>query len=166
MMRAAMGCRLRVSPVNRDRRTLFPPLEILSTPVVAAILHPAMAFTAENQETSAALGSARAAVLKWLRETHGDPHFLEDLPREKEVADATIVEQFMNSIARAGFDFTAHEFQAEGISGFVIHWTHQGSGFIGFRQPPPADTLEAAKILACAALLENEWCRSRLPYRT
>ena len=42
-------------------------------------------------------------------------------------------------------------------------WTHNAADFVGFKQPPAAANREDATILACAALLRNDWCRSKLP---
>jgi hypothetical protein len=121
-----------------------------------------MSVSNTNTEAGRRLESARAKVLQWIRQDHRNPRFLQecDAPEPSERTDAKIVERFVSWAAPAGFNFTAEQ-TADGQ--FVVHWTHQGSQFVGFRQPPPGDTPEEAKILACAALLDNDWCRQRLP---
>ena len=42
------------------------------------------------------------------------------------------------------------------------HWRFRGNHLVGFKQPHYEVCREDAALLACAALLENEWCRSRL----
>jgi hypothetical protein len=118
----------------------------------------------QDRECSGSLEAARASVLEWLRAHQHDPALFESgSAREGEDADGKIVEMFMNCVLPEGFDFTIHEVSDHEAAGFVVHWTHRGSGFIGFRQPPPGHTPLTAKLLACAALLRNDWCRGRLP---
>jgi hypothetical protein len=121
-----------------------------------------MPVTDAKLEYSQLLEQARASVLDWLREAHRNPLFLEseDSPQPLKPADSRIIDRFMSWVAPAGFELTTQE-TADGL--FEIHWKHHGYDFVGFRQPPAGKTLDEAKILACSALLQNEWCRSRLP---
>jgi len=86
-------------------------------------------------------------------------------PREEDATelDAQIVDRFLSWVNPLGFDFTIYQYADQGNACFVVHWTHHGSEFVGFSQPPPGATPEAAKLLGCAALLQNDWCRKRLP---
>jgi hypothetical protein len=121
-----------------------------------------MSVSNSNLETTRRLENARAQVLLWIREAHRNPLFLQEseAPEQIEQADAKIVERFVSWATPAGFNFTLEQ-TAEGQ--FVVHWTHCGYNFVGFRQPPPAEMPDEAKLLACAALLDNGWCRERLP---
>jgi hypothetical protein len=116
----------------------------------------------ENDRQPRALDTARSVVLGWLRESHRNPKFLLGYDgRMLEGADEQIVERFMSWAVPAGFQCEIHE--TKRTPGFEVHWTLRGSELIGFKQPPPARTPEEAKLLGAAALLQNEWCHSRLP---
>ncbi len=121
-----------------------------------------MPVTNPKLEYRKLLDQARASVLAWLREPHRNPLFLEgeDSPEQLEQAESKIVERFMSWAGPAGFESTVQT-TSEGL--FEIHWTHQGYDFVGFRQPPASPSQDEAQVLGCAALLQNEWCRSRLP---
>jgi len=105
---------------------------------------------------SADLAGARAAVLVWL-----------SLERETQVPSETTAEdlitEFLRRIEGSGFTFTLGEAgPPEETPRFELLWQHRGAEFVGFHQPPAAATPEEARLLGCAALLRNEWCRSQL----
>jgi hypothetical protein len=83
--------------------------------------------------------------------------------RMLERADEQIVERFMSSATPAGFECELHEIGTKRKLAYEVHWTFRGSELIGFKQPPPATKPQDAKLLGAAALLQNEWCHSRLP---
>jgi hypothetical protein len=75
-----------------------------------------------------------------------------------------MAESFLTAIAGSGFTFNLVQLGDGGSpSGYELRWSHQGFSFVGFKQPPPAVTPEEAKLLGCAALLQNDWCRKHLP---
>jgi hypothetical protein len=113
-----------------------------------------------NISTDSELRDARTEVLLVLRSL--DPTFLLPEPplgqKHRVIADA-----FIQWLSTTGFalEIVALDDVAPGM--FEGRWTHNGAAFVGFKQPPAAPNPEDATILACAALLRNEWCRARLP---
>jgi hypothetical protein len=116
----------------------------------------------ENEATRR-LSTARGEVLAWLRQS---PRNLSVGAAEGSgagVDDGRIVDCFVGAIVGSGFDFSMVNLGSEEAPAYEVRWLHQGFSFIGFKQAPTAPTVEAAKLLACAALLQNDWCRGRLP---
>lgn len=108
------------------------------------------------------LDRERRLLLDWLRARLRDPALLpgttDPLGQTRE-----ITERFL-AIAREGeFAWEVVWTSADGHPGYAVHWTHRGASFVGFKQPPPEPTPEEALLAGCAALLENDWCRERLP---
>ena len=97
---------------------------------------------------------ARTLLLNWLRNAHRDPSFDEHC--------GTLTESFIELAAKAQFNLEVVPVDADPTS-FVIHWTHRGASFVGFKQPAPEAKMEDALLVGCAALLENDWCRKQLP---
>ena len=98
------------------------------------------------------------AVLEWLRRETGDL----DLPADSGPQAGAIAQRFLQRVSAAGFGCTAVEVSQDGVMRYEVHWTHNGASFVGFKQPPPEETPENALLAGCAALLGNDWCRSRL----
>lgn len=120
-------------------------------------------LTLDNEPRPSAIDSARTLVLGWLREAHRNPKFLDGNDEQMlKRADERIVERFMSWVTPAGFAYGLHEIGTKRKRGYEVRWTFHGSELIGFKQPPPANTPENAKLLGAAALLQNEWCCSRL----
>jgi hypothetical protein len=117
-----------------------------------------------NASTDADLREARNEIVALLR-SH-DALFLAGLT-EATLAQkhAQIAEAFLRWLSTSGFalEIVALTDGAPGM--FEGRWTHNGAAFVGFKQPPAAATREDAAILACAALLRNDWCRARMPAR-
>ncbi|HEY3901565.1 MAG TPA: hypothetical protein VGM54_23340 [Chthoniobacter sp.] len=108
------------------------------------------------------LDRSRTLVLDWLRLEHRDPSFLASAVN-LENRHGEIAQEFLKWADDSGF---AYEIvKVDGIDGpaYEIHWTHRGASFVGFKQPPPERTPDDALLAGCAALLENDWCRERLP---
>jgi len=108
------------------------------------------------------LDRARNVVLQWLRAQPRDPAFLTgqtDLEHRHE----EIVQRFLAQARESGFEFEIIKAGSDGATAYEVQWTHRGSSFIGFKQPPPEPLAEDALLAGCAALLENDWCRERLP---
>ncbi len=110
---------------------------------------------------------ARQEVIAWLRDgaVEGDPMFMLG-HRECDVIERQheITERFLRQVRTVGFELEILPVQNGDGNGDAFHslWTYRGNTFVGFEQPPEAlDELEA-RVLACAALLRNDWCRSRL----
>jgi hypothetical protein len=53
--------------------------------------------------------------------------------------------------------------EKQGQTTYEVFWTHRGASFVGFKQPAAEPKAEDALLAGCAALLENQWCRERLP---
>ena len=106
---------------------------------------------------------AREVVLAWLREPQRVPLFLCDATHDElRDSDLRIVERFMSWVSQSGFGW---EFINEGSStqpSWTVHWQYRNAEFVGFRQPPSVPDRNVAGLLACAALLRNEWCFVRL----
>ena len=106
----------------------------------------------------------RDLVLRWLRAPHREPEFLAALsPEEMNRQHAAIAHRFLYWARDSGFHSRIVETGSDENPAYEVHWTHRGSSFVGFRQPPPQDSPEDALLLGCGALLENDWCRERLP---
>ena len=111
--------------------------------------------------TASAVETAASSVLAWLRESHRFPQFLQKYPSHAIAsAGAEIVECFLGWAQ--GFTFDLVNDGTSDAPAWVAHWMYRGSTFEGFAQPPEHPDPEAARMLACAALLRNDWCRSRL----
>jgi len=103
-------------------------------------------------------------VLKWLRASRSFPIFLADLDNDQlELKHGEIASELRAWIATTDFQLEIVSVGESEIEMFEGRWTHKGADFVGFKQPAAASTHDDAVILACAALLRNEWCRSRLP---
>jgi len=77
--------------------------------------------------------------------------------------DEQILSQFLTAVKESGFVLDLVNNGSGESPAWVGYWTFRGSSFEGFRQPPDQPDLPPAVLLACAALLQNEWCRARLP---
>jgi hypothetical protein len=115
--------------------------------------------------TQTQLERARSEVIAWLRDgaISDDPMFMLGHPEKSiEERSGEIAERFLNLVREAGFTLEiVEEMGADGLA-YAPRWTHRGSSFVGFKQPESARNVDEAKVLACAALLRNEWCRERL----
>jgi len=108
---------------------------------------------------------ARAEVIAWLRDgaISNDPMFMLGHPEmmlgqmHGEIAD-----RFLKVVEPAGFQLEVIAVERNGMAAFDSRWTHRAADFVGFKGPPPAVSADDTKLLACAALLRNEWCRQRL----
>jgi hypothetical protein len=117
-----------------------------------------------SSTAKARLNKARKLVLDWIRVPHRDPLFLEgEMPAEARKLNEAIARRFLRWVADAGFACEVADLSSERKPGYEARWTLHGSSFVGFKQPPPEDTPDDALLAGCAALLENQWCRSRLP---
>src|SRR5215203_1199373 len=74
-----------------------------------------------------------------------------------------IAEAFLKWLSSTGFALEIVSLDEHAAGMFEGRWTHNGAAFVGFKQPPAAANRADAALLACAALLRNEWCRARLP---
>ena len=106
------------------------------------------------------LDLARKRVLEWLREEHREPAYLNGaMDAVREFCDAEVAQQFLERARSAGFAYDVIPVQKEdGHVLYVLHWTHHGANFVGFKQPLPEATVADALLAGCAALLENQWC--------
>jgi hypothetical protein len=110
------------------------------------------------------LDRTRDLLLEWLRAPHRERDFLAGVsPAEMSRQHAAIAHRFLHWTRDSGFHYEVVETGSDGKPAYEVHWTHRGSSFVGFRQPPPQDTSDDALLVGCAALLENHWCRERLP---
>ena len=124
-------------------------------------MNPRLAETFTKSSTASSVEDAASSVLAWLRESHRFPQFLQKCPSNSIAsAGAEIVERFLGWAQ--GFTFDLVNNGSEDAPAWVAHWMYRGSTFEGFAQPPEHPDPEAARMLACAALLRNDWCRSRL----
>ena len=97
---------------------------------------------------------ARARLRGWLADALPG-HALPD-------NDAQLVSTFLKVIEGTGFEYQLIDLAATAERQFEVQWTHKKAQFVGFTQAPPAPSKEAALLLACDALLHNEWCRGRI----
>jgi hypothetical protein len=113
-----------------------------------------------NVSTETELLQARDEVVALLRSQ--DSLFLAKLPGSLRDKHHQISDAFLKWLSSTPF---ALEIVAlEDLPGmFEGRWTHNGAAFVGFKQAPAAANPDDATILACAALLRNDWCRARLP---
>jgi hypothetical protein len=117
-----------------------------------------------SRTTESSLDQQRTQVLDWLRAAWRDPQFLaERPPSELRRHHEIIAQRFLDHARISGFECQVIEIAVSGHPAFEVRWTHRGSHFVGFKQPPPAANSADALLTGCAALLENEWCRARLP---
>lgn len=109
------------------------------------------------------LHQARKRVLEGLRADHREPTFLAgESDTSLELHHAEIAQRFLEWAKTAGFAYEIIEVRVDGRIGYEVHWTHRGSSFVGFKQPPPEAKAEDALLVGCAALLENQWCHEWL----
>jgi hypothetical protein len=73
-----------------------------------------------------------------------------------------IVERFMSWVSQSGFHGGFVNEGSAGEPSWTVHWQYRNAEFVGFRQPPSVPDRDVAGLLACAALLRNEWCSVRL----
>jgi hypothetical protein len=119
-------------------------------------------FVARNAKTSP-VESAGEAVVSWLRAEHRQPQFFKDVPEDAfGESIEKIVEAFLRFATACGFSLTLVNNGSAQHPEWAGHWTHRGYSFEGFRQPPGHHDPMSARLLACAALLRNEWCCARL----
>jgi hypothetical protein len=104
--------------------------------------------------------AAREEVNAWLRDGGG-----ELTPQDGELSKEEIAALFLERVSRAGFRLEVFPVSDGSRPDFDSHWTFADCALVGFKQPPKAHTEEDARLLACAALLRNEWCRQRLTKR-
>jgi hypothetical protein len=103
------------------------------------------------------LDQDRVLVLEWLRASPRNTPL--DPASDREM----IANCFLEHARAADFQWQVVEISTDGRPAYEVRWTHRGSTFVGFKQPAPADTPTDALLAGCAALLENGWCRARLP---
>ncbi len=109
------------------------------------------------------LEGMRRVAVEWLRKEGRDTASGDNtLVSEPEPNSEAVVLIFLLRASAAGFACEIVEANESEGAGYVARWTHQGASFVGFKQPPPQETPEFALLSGCAALLENDWCRSRL----
>jgi hypothetical protein len=109
------------------------------------------------------LNRARTLVLDWLRADQREPAFLQgETDRALERRHEEITQRFLEEARQAGFDCEVVPMKVDGRNAFEVFWTHRGSSFVGFKQPPPEANVEDAVLVGCAALLENQWCLQKL----
>ncbi len=110
------------------------------------------------------LDDAREQVLAWLREPHRNARFLQE---QGEAAlqgrHGEIVERFLSWVREAGFEVEMVNTGTEDCPAYEAQWRIRGCVLVGFRQPAAVPLPDDAKLLSCAALLRNDWCRNRLP---
>jgi hypothetical protein len=110
------------------------------------------------------LDRARRVVLDWIRSPDREPAFLSAAAdSELHERHEEIAQRFLKWASDAGFGFEVVKVERDGRTTYEVHWTHRGASFVGFKQPGPESTAEDALLVGCAALLENDWCRERLP---
>jgi hypothetical protein len=122
-----------------------------------------MPHASGDSQTLSFLDTARSIVLEWLQVEDRDPRFLIEEPKSQlPGCHSQIADRFLNWINRAGFEAQLVEAPTDGAAAFEVHWTHHGATFVGFKQAPSAAKPSDALLLACAALLQNDWCRKQL----
>jgi hypothetical protein len=112
--------------------------------------------------TASTITTARLKVLRWIQEPNRNPRFLRSHVDADASADEAIVERFLSWVQPAGFTLTPINDGTEKEPKWAGHWLYRGNQFVGFKQPDYVENRIDSLLLACAALLENEWCRSRL----
>jgi hypothetical protein len=118
--------------------------------------------TGHSVSTQEQLREAREEVVALLRAV--EPSFLEKVPQST-LPEKTpeVAKAFLKWLSGTPFALEIVALNDGNPPMFEGRWTHNGAAFVGFKQPPAAANRDDAKILACAALLRNDWCRSRLP---
>lgn len=104
----------------------------------------------------------REEILAWFHAERRNQRDLKSIAGLGADEHGKIVSHFLKLVHPAGFALEMVNDGSEADPALVGHWRFRGNHLIGFKQPPPAKTLEDAGILACAALLRNEWCGARL----
>lgn len=107
--------------------------------------------------------TARREILVWLRAGHRNPFFFKDRTDAESKAHAEIVARFLSWVQPVGFTLQIVNEGTESEPKWSGHWRFQENDLQGFKQPPLSGSRDDARLLACAALLQNEWSRSRLP---
>jgi len=116
--------------------------------------------------SEAVLREARDEVLQWLRTSLRAPILLAGLRNDQLTQQhGEIAHELRAWIATTDFQLEIVSVGESEIEMFEGRWTHKGADFVGFKQPAAASTHDDAVILACAALIRNDWCRARLPIR-
>jgi hypothetical protein len=114
-------------------------------------------------EPESRLERARRHLIDWLQTPEPILNCLSDATAsELRRADMDILCQFFRHLIEAGFSCEVTEAPVRGTLAYEIHWKHRGASFVGFKQPPSEESPEEALLTGCAALLDNQWCRSRL----
>jgi len=110
------------------------------------------------------LAAMRRVVVEWLRKDARDTAPGDNtLSPDSEPNSEAVLLLFLLRASAAGFACEIGEVQdGDGGGGYEARWTHQGASFVGFKQASPQATPDMALLAGCAALLANEWCRSRL----
>jgi hypothetical protein len=122
-----------------------------------------MQMTSQFAPPTDALQAARRRVLEWLQEPHRNPMFLQGHAHPAARKNhGRIVERFLSWATPAGFEFANHPIATMDGERWELRWTYRGSELVGFEQPAPAATVDEAKLLGAAALIQNDWCRERL----
>jgi hypothetical protein len=112
--------------------------------------------------TDAELCVARNEILSLLRSK--DHSFLANVPDSAlGKRHAEIAKRFLTWLSATPFALEIIALAEDAPGMFEGRWTHNGAAFVGFKQAPAAANPDDATILACAALLRNDWCRARLP---
>jgi hypothetical protein len=139
---------------------------LVDAPRRSPTIHSAMA-PSYTLASEAALREARIEVVQWLRTPSRFPTFpalLAGLPDDQLARKhPEIAEQLRAWLGTTDFQLEIVSLGEHGNGMYEGRWTHKGADFVGFKQPDPATNVEDAVILACAALLRNDWCRARLP---
>jgi hypothetical protein len=121
----------------------------------------AVSYTASTEQE---LLQARNEVLSELRSRVG--LFLAVPDSELGEKHREIAEAFLKWLHSTGFALEIVALDDANAPGmFEGRWTHNGAAFVGFKQAPAAKNRADAALLACAALLRNDWCRARLPHQ-
>jgi hypothetical protein len=105
----------------------------------------------------------RATVRSWLQErTASSGGARHSAPHPVKESDAELVQHFLIDVQNSGFALEISNQGSAESPAWVGYWTYRGSTFEGFRQPQDSADPDTARLLACAALLRNDWCRARL----
>lgn len=119
----------------------------------------------ESDKLHLDVSSAQREVVAWFRDgaLEGEPLFMLG-QTEHALGERTeeLAKRILSRVRTAGFDLEVKPVQENGHCAFHSYWRFRGHDLVGFKQAPTASTEAEATVLACAALLRNEWCRSRL----
>ena len=103
-----------------------------------------------------------ALLVGWLRDPSRNPLFLHAVTDDQiDGHVGEVVTRFLSWTRPKGFELELIT-RSEHPHRWVGHWVYRGSTLEGFKQPSDAESEDEARLLACAALLENAWCRARL----